>query len=243
MEQERIRYLLFDLDGTLTESGPGVMKGAQYALKAFGIDEQDPEKLRLFVGPPLWENFIERYGMNEEDAMEATRQFRVYYNEKGVFENAPYEGIHEMLGALAAQGFVLAVASSKPQNMVDLVLTHFSLASYFTIVVGGTDDGPLKTKEGVVKEVLRRLACRAEQKGMEETPSAEAVQAVQEASVMIGDRIYDVRGADAVGIRAIGVSWGYAPQGELEATDALAIAKDPAHLTELLLQWRTKETH
>ena len=221
----RYDYVLFDLDGTLTESGPGIMKGVQYALHTYGIDETDETKLRLFIGPPMIDSFMRFYGFDEADARKALLAYREYYNEKGVYENEPYPGIRDMLARIREAGIHMAVATSKPQNMVDIVLDHFDLRRYFELVVCGTDSGPLFTKTGVIAEVLKEFAQRDER----------TVQEVTARAVMVGDRKHDIEGAKNNGLRTIGVSWGYAPEGELAETGADVITDDANALAEKLL--------
>lgn len=221
----RYDYVLFDLDGTLTESGPGIMKGVQRALHTFGIDETDETKLRLFIGPPMIDSFMRFYGFDEAGARKALLAYREYYNEKGVYENEPYPGIRDMLARIREAGIHMAVATSKPQNMVDIVLDHFDLRRYFELVVCGTDSGPLFTKTGVIAEVLKEFAQRDER----------TVQEVTARAVMVGDRKHDIEGAKNNGLRTIGVSWGYAPEGELAETGADVITDDANALAEKLL--------
>ena len=221
----RYDYVLFDLDGTLTESGPGIMKGVQRALHTFGIDETDETKLRLFIGPPMIDSFMRFYGFDEADARKALLAYREYYNEKGVYENEPYPGIRDMLARIREAGIHTAVATSKPQNMVDIVLDHFDLRRYFELVVCGTDNGPLFTKTGVIAEVLKEFAQRDER----------TVQDVTARTVMVGDRKHDIEGAKNNGLRTIGVSWGYAPEGELAETGADVITDDANALADRLL--------
>ena len=222
----RYDYVLFDLDGTLTESGPGIMKGVRHALSAFGIDEADETKLRLFIGPPLVDSFMRFYGFDEADARKAVLEYRVYYNDKGVYENEPYPGVREMLTRLREAGMHMAVATSKPQNMVDIVLDHFDLRRYFELVICGTDSGPLFTKTGVVAEVLKEFAQRDER----------TVREVTARAVMVGDRKHDIEGAKNNDLQTIGVTWGYAPEGELAEAGADVIADDAETLADLLLK-------
>lgn len=220
-----LKYILFDLDGTLTESGPGIMAGVRYALRTVGVEEADEEKLSLFVGPPLERSFSELYGFDDGTIKNLIASYREYYNDKGVFENAPYEGVDDALKELRAAGYLLAVASAKPQDMVDKVLEHFDLERYFSEIVGTTPDTPLTTKERVIAEALRRIA---------KARGVESADEIKPDCVMIGDRKDDIAGADKNGLRAVGVRWGYAPKGELEATSAIAIVNDPKDLTTFL---------
>lgn len=219
-----VKYILFDLDGTLTESGRGVINGAKHALKRFGITPPADEELAVFIGPPLKESFMRFYGMDEEKAMEAVEAYREYYHATGVYENALYPGVTALLQALCEEGFLLAVSSSKAQNMVEVVLDHFSIREFFSLVVGGADAGALYTKAGVIAETLRLFAER----------DARTLEEVRECAIMVGDRKHDIEGAKENGLRSIGVSWGYAPEGELQEAGADFIISDTEELIALM---------
>lgn len=197
-----LKYVLFDLDGTLTDSGLGITKAAQYALKDQGIDEPDLSKLWFFVGPPLNVTFMERYGMDEQHMLKAVAKFREYYNPIGVFENKPYEGVEEMLKACHEAGLKIAIASSKPEVMVYKVLNHFKLTSYFDVIVGSELDGRRTDKNEVVEEALRKLMANADE------------------TAMIGDRCYDMVGAVNHDLMALGVTYGYGTYLELKNAGA-----------------------
>ena len=143
--------ILFDLDGTLTDSAPGITRCVQYALRHFGIDEPDLKKLECFVGPPLKEMFMEYAGFSESQAEEAVAKYRERYTEKGIFENGVYEGIPELLQLCRDRGRVLGVASSKPQVFVEQILEHFDLRQYFEVVVGAELDGTRTDKAEVIE--------------------------------------------------------------------------------------------
>ena len=215
-----MKYLLFDLDGTLTESGPGIMNGVKYALAHMGIREESEQNLMRFIGPPLTDSFTRFYGMSKEDADLALDAYREYYNKTGVYENAPYPGVLEMLRALHERNLQMALATSKPGNMVRVVLDYFSISGYFPVCVCGEDEGPLYTKSGVIAETIRRFAARD---GLSE-------DAVRHTAVMIGDRKHDIEGAKSNGLFSIGVRWGYAPEGELEEAGADRIVETPDEL-------------
>ncbi len=216
----KYKYILFDLDGTITESGPGIMNAAKYALKHFGIEETDLDKLRLFVGPPLDESFMNRYGFNKEKALEAIAKFREYYNVTGIFENSVYEGMPELLDNLKKSGHKIAIASSKPQVMVHRVLEHFNIKNYFDVIVGCELDGRRSQKEEVIEEVLSQL-------GFKKDDSIADM-------VMVGDRCYDVTGAKEFNLPCIGVLYGYGTKKELEEAGAVATAATVTDLKKLL---------
>lgn len=218
----KFQYLLFDLDGTLTDPKEGICTSVQYALRSFGIDEPDLDKLTPFIGPPLKDSFMEIYGFDEKQAEEAIGKYREWFRPTGIFQNAIYPGIREMLEKLKGQGKVLAVASSKPQVFVERILRHFEIYDYFTVIVGSELDGRRGTKEEVVEEALRQLAEAGEEdkralKG--EGPKKQAGMPAQQMAqtAMIGDRKFDVSGGKEHGLVTVGVTFGYAPEGELEA--------------------------
>lgn len=217
------QYCLFDLDGTLTDSQEGITKSVQYALKAFGIEEPDLKKLTPFLGPPLQNSFMEIYGFSQEDAAKAVALYRERFAPIGIFENSVYPGISDMLENLKEKGVLLAVASSKPECYVRQILAHFDVEKYFDVVVGSELDGRRSQKEEVVEEALKRLGIL--------TISVDKRKA---ACAMIGDRKFDLQGAKAHFFTGVGVSYGYAPAGELEEEGADYIAGTVGELAQYL---------
>ncbi len=217
------QYCLFDLDGTLTDSQEGITKSVQYALKAFGIEEPDLKKLTPFLGPPLQNSFMEIYGFSQEDAAKAIALYRERFAPIGIFENSVYPGIPDMLEKLKEKGVLLAVASSKPECYVRQILAHFDVEKYFDVVVGSELDGRRSQKEEVVEEALKRLEIL--------TISVDKRKA---ACAMIGDRKFDLQGAKAHFLTGVGVSYGYAPAGELEEEGADYIAGTVGELAQYL---------
>ncbi len=214
------RYLLFDLDGTLTDPKEGITKSVQYALAAFGVEEPDLDRLTCFIGPPLVDSFMEFYGFDREKARQAQAKYRERFAEKGIFENRVLPGIPELLRRLAGAGRVLALATSKPEVFAEKILERYGLAAYFTQTVGSGLDGSLGTKAEVIVEALRRLKLSPEEKRQ---------------VLMIGDRKHDIAGAKACGVASLGVRFGYAEEGELEAAGADFIAGTVEELGAFLL--------
>lgn len=214
----RWRYLLFDLDGTLTDPMLGITRSVQYALRRFGIEVDDLRTLCRFIGPPLKESFRDFYGMDDEQATRAVALTREYFAPRGIFENRLYEGIPELLTELQAAGCMLAMATSKPEPFARQIAEHFRLADRFTLIGGATMDGTRTAKRDVVRYVLGALDV--------EDPTA---------AVMIGDRRYDIEGAAAEGIASIGVLWGYGSREELAAAGAGQIVGTIPELRALLL--------
>ncbi|MBR6849461.1 MAG: HAD hydrolase-like protein [Lachnospiraceae bacterium] len=221
------RYILFDLDGTLTDPKEGICRSVQHALKKSGIDEPDIEKLTPFIGPPLRDSFREFYHMENAQIEKAVADYRERFSEVGWKENIPYAGIDKMLAHCRQHGAVLAVASSKPQEFVEKILKHFGLYKYFDVIVGSEPDGRRSKKEEVVKETLDRLYAKYGKRVPEEERRTQ--------TAMVGDRKFDIEGARSEGVDGIGVSYGYAEKGELARAGADAIAGNVAELEELLL--------
>ena len=219
-------YILFDLDGTLTDPKPGITRCVQYALHKFGIEEPDLDKLEPFIGPPLLDSFQEFYGFEEEKGQQAIVYYRERFRTVGLFENEVYPGIAQMLARLQEAGCHLAVASSKPEIFVKRSLEHFGLSSYFEVVVGSELDGRRARKEEVVEEALRQLLG-------EEALAQQSLRPIEDV-VMVGDRKFDIQGAKRFGIVSIGVRYGYAGQGELEEAGADRIAATVEELEEAL---------
>lgn len=214
------KYLLFDLDGTLTEPKEGITRCVQYALASMGIDEPDREKLVPFIGPPLKEMFMTSYQMDEDTAAKAVEKYRERFREKGIFENGIYPGIPEALERLKKAGKVMAVASSKPQPFVERILKHYHLDRFFSVVVGSELDGSRSDKQEVIQEVFRRFGLSDEEKKQ---------------VLMIGDRKYDVEGAKKMGVDCLGVTFGYAADGELEEAGADYIVDSAGQMASLIL--------
>lgn len=210
-------YILFDLDGTLTDPKEGITKCVQYALASVGIDEPDLDKLEPFIGPPLHESFMDFYGFDREKAMELVEKYRERFNDTGIFENNIYPGIADMLNVLKEAGCKISIASSKPTVLVERILDHFDIRKYFDSVVGSNLDGTRSKKEEVVEEALRQLEC------------------VKEKTAMVGDRKFDIEGARAFGLTGVGVSFGYAAENELQEAGADYIVDTVEELESLLL--------
>ena len=211
--------ILFDLDGTLTDSGPGIMNCVKYAFEKMNVTDYDPEILRTFIGPPLDYRFREVLGITEEEAKKAVATFRERYFVTGIWENSVYEGIPEILTLLKVSGKKLAVATSKPQVLADRVLERFELAEFFDVICGSKADGKKAEKTEILKEVL------------EKTGFSDRKEEV----VLIGDTKYDVLGANAIGIKCVGVTYGYGTCEELKESGAIKICKTPGELVYLAL--------
>ena len=209
-----MRTILFDLDGTLTDAGEGIINCAKLALEQLGLPVPGDAQMRAFVGPPLRDTF-QKFGVRAKDVEKAVQIYRSRYVPIGMFENHPYPGIQDMLAALKAEGHRLYVATSKPEEMAKAILSKFQLDTYFDLICGATMDASRDSKDKVIGYLLDQI-------GLSESP------------VMIGDTKYDILGAAVHQIPAIGVSWGYGSPEEMRDAGAAAIADSPAALLELL---------
>lgn len=214
----RYSYILFDLDGTLTDPKLGITKSVAYALDKMGIVNVDLESLRRFIGPPLQDSFMEYYGFSEEKSKKAVEYFREYFRENGIFENEIYDGIKKLLEDLKNRGLTLAVATSKPQVFAEKVLEYFEIKQYFTSIVGSELNGNRSKKAEVIQCVLDELRIIN-----------------KEEAIMIGDREHDIIGANTMGIDSIGVRFGYAEGDELERAGATYIVKTVSDLNKILI--------
>ena len=208
------KSILFDLDGTLTDSGEGIMNCAALALERLGIPIPPRDALRVFVGPPLHDTF-RQFGVPEDQVDEAIRIHRSRYVPIGKFENTPYPGIRELLEKLRAQGNRLYVATSKPEEMAVEVLEHFDLAHFFDHICGASLDRSRSAKDAVISYLLQLHGADGQM-------------------VMVGDTVFDVLGAVAHGIPAVGVAWGYGSVEEMKKAGAAAIAVTMDELLSIL---------
>lgn len=213
------QYILFDLDGTLTDSSEGITKSVQYALDKMGIHEPDLKPLERFIGPPLYDEFRRSYDFDDAEAKQAIDFYRERFGVVGWKENLLYDGIPELLKALTEAGKTLSTASSKPAFFVDKIVKYFNIEQYFTVVSGATLDGSIGTKTQVVQQALKRLN-------------------VQDRSqaVLIGDRLHDAEGARACGIDCIGVTFGFGSREELESAGANHVVDRVDELLPLLVR-------
>lgn len=194
----KFKYILFDLDGTLIESGKGIMNAVKYALKKYGIDETNEAVLRSFVGPPLNQQFAKCYGFSAEKSLEAVLVFREYYETKGILENEMYTGINKVLQQLKNQGKYLMVATSKPEKFAHNILAQHDLEKYFDFIGGSLTDGSRITKIQVLDYVLK-------------TNKIENTDEV----LMIGDTKFDILGAKNFDLKSMAVTYGYGTEKEL----------------------------
>lgn len=202
------KYILFDLDGTLTDSQEGILNSIEYMLEFYGIHPEDRSKLRPWLGPPLKDSLMKYYHFDEKTALEGVDKYREYFDRQGIFENKVYPGIESLLRKLTEQGHQLYVATSKPETAAVRIMEHFGLSRYFTYIGGATLDDSRTKKGAVIRYVLEMIG--ASDKGQ---------------VIMAGDRENDVMGAKENGIEVIGVLYGYGSREELAAAGADYIAE------------------
>jgi len=210
-----MKTILFDLDGTLTDSGEGIINCASLALERLGLPVPDRDAMGVFVGPPLRDSFL-RFGVKPEDVETAIEIYRSRYVPTGMFENTPYKGIQQVLATLRNAGHRLVLATAKPESMAVAIVEKFELAEYFELLCGASMDSSRDSKDKVIGYVLEKTGTDGQ-------------------IIMVGDTAYDVTGAAAHGIPTIGVSWGYGSVEDMRAAGAIAIADTPSQLLELLL--------
>ncbi len=205
------------MDGTLTDPAEGIVASFRSGFVAVGLDPADHEPLSRFIGPPLQETFAAA-GLAPDKVVEAIAGYRSFFATQGIFQNRVYDGIVEVLTGLQADGWLLGVATSKPEPFTERILDHFELTDYFDVVAGATMDGARRHKADVIAHALALTA-----------PLGQVRRAV-----MIGDRAVDISGAKAHGLASIGVTWGYGGIEELVAADPSALAAEPGELPDLL---------
>jgi phosphoglycolate phosphatase len=215
----RYKYILFDLDGTLTDPVIGITKSVAHALKKMKNIDVNPAELTNFIGPPLLDSFIEFHGFTENEAKHAIECYREYFKDEGIFENEIYVGIKDLLDELKAAGTIMAVATSKPTVFAERIIDYFAMNQYFKVVFGSHLDGGRTKKSEVIEAVLEALEIRDPKE-----------------VVMVGDRKHDIAGAKHVGIDSIGVEYGYGSFEELRSAGADYVVSDVSELRKLLLE-------
>ena len=211
-----MKIVLFDLDGTITDSSEGIVNSIKYALSRLGFPEEPTEKIKQFIGPPLQQTFKINYGIS--DYQNAVTIYREYYAEKGIYENRLYDGIVAVLDQLKNEGYTIGLATGKPTYYSHIILKHFKIDHYFNAVVGSNMNGTRGEKPEIIRDVLAELNYDKE---LHEV-------------VMIGDRKHDVHGAHHHQIKCIGVTYGYAEGNELIEAGAAHIVHHPSELLALL---------
>ena len=226
------KYLFFDLDGTITDSGEGIRKCVQYALASFGMVEEDVDKLNLFIGPPLEVSFKKVYGFDNEKAWEGVHKYRERYETDGWKENKLYEGFEEVLKAAKAAGKTCVLATSKPEVFALRIIEYFGLTSYFDVMTGADLEGKHVSKDKVITTSLNRLSDLIFKQTGEKPDMDELIAD----SIMIGDRENDIWGAHQNAMESCGVRYGFAKPDELEDEGADYIVDTVAELAKFVAE-------
>lgn len=217
--KDKFDLILFDVDGTLTDSGEGITKSVQYTLEKYGIIEPNLDNLRKFIGPPLIDSFEKYYGFSKEQAVEARNIFNERYQPIGWMENHPYEGIEDVLEKLQKAGIMMGVATSKPEGVANKVLEYFDLKKYFSVFCAAPNNGLNGEKPGRIRAAIEE---------------AKAIGCEAKNVIMVGDTRFDVLGAHECKIPCVGVTWGFAAEGEFEACDTEYVVDTMEELLEIL---------
>ena len=215
----KYQTILFDLDGTITNPAEGITTSVAYALDFYGNKYESKKQLELFIGPPLREQFMEYCGVDREKGEEYVKKYREYYSVKGIYQNEVYEGIDTMLSSLKKAGKRIVLATSKPEEFAKIILDHFDLSKYFDFVAGALMSNARTNKADVIRYALESI-------GNVDINS----------TVMVGDRLHDVEGASELGIKTVGVTFGFGSRKELCDAGAFMIADTVSELSDILMQ-------
>ena len=215
--ENKYSYVLFDLDGTVTDPEEGITKSVQYALQHFSIEVQERRELYKFIGPPLKDSFMEFYGFTEQQAGEALLKYRERFEVTGWRENVVYDGMEKLLRHLRSRGKRIMLATSKPEVFAEQILVYFGLRDYFDFVGGASLDGRRNYKADVIRYVLDANGISNREK-----------------TVMVGDRKFDILGAKEFGLETVGVLYGYGDREELTTAGADHLVESVAELEVLL---------
>ena len=214
-----VDIVLIDLDGTISDSSPGMLTGFRKVFDRFDMEQPSDESIRRHFGPPLAVTWREVYGMTDEQIVVGLEVYREYYHDVGMFENNLYDGIPDLIKDLHAEGVTLSTATSKPEFSASRIIEHFGLREYFTFIGAADLAGTRDDKSAVIAHTLENLQASSQTHSI----------------VMMGDRRHDVEGAREHGIDTIGVLWGYGTAEELSTAGAIALAERPYDAGDLLL--------
>jgi len=217
MNKKNYSIILFDLDGTITDSGEGVTNSVMYALGKYGIEVENRAELYRFIGPPLIDSFMNYYGFDHEKAVEAVSYYREYYQKTGIWENTVYEGIPELLKKMNDCGKRVLVATSKPEHFARLILEKHDIAKYFEFIAGASMDESRSQKDEVIQYALE--SCNI-------TRMSDVV--------MVGDTKFDIIGANKFGMDSVGVLFGYGTEEELKKEGATYICENAEEIWNIL---------
>ncbi|HBR05342.1 MAG TPA: phosphoglycolate phosphatase [Lachnospiraceae bacterium] len=223
-KEKKYKLIMFDLDGTINDSGEGIIESVQYALDHFGLKNEPVEKLRKFVGPSLVDSFTNFYHMSEEDVKKAVALYREVYESGNLFHLTVYEGMKELLKALNEKGNIkTSVVTSKPYKFAVPILEKFQIKDYFSYIIGTDVKDPSSDKSRLIDRAIEEA-----RGGLADLEKSEAI--------MIGDTHFDIEGAKKSEVASIGVSYGYGTREELERAGADIVVDSVSELSELLLE-------
>ncbi len=217
----KYKYILFDLDGTITEPFLGISNGIKYALNKFDIKMEDNETLRKFIGPPLRDSFREYCGFTNMQAEDATKYYREYYSVKGLEENEIMPGMDNVIKQLYDEGYKLYLATSKPEKFAKIILENLGLLEYFDIAAGASFDGTREKKEQVIEYLLEQIKEKYDDFSIEQ-------------AIMVGDRHFDIYGAKYFNMDSIGVTFGYGDYDELKNAGASYVVEEAMGIVDVV---------
>lgn len=212
----KFKYILFDFDGTLTDSSEGIFKSLTYAFESYGHGTPPQELLKKFIGPPLYHSFTVYCGFDDKHAWEMTDKYRERYRKIGYLESRLYDGIAETLKDLKEQGYILATASSKPLHFVDQICENLKIKSYFDFLGGTEFDNTSESKATVILNAMKNIG------------------AVPEETLMVGDTKFDIEGAHQVGIPCCAVLYGFGTREDFEEYNAEYIVETPKEIFDIV---------
>ncbi len=215
-----MKYIIFDLDGTLSDSREGIINAYLYAFSKCHIEISDEMDLLSFIGPPIMKSFVDTMGMSYEEATICNRWFQDYYSTSGLYENVVYDGIRELLRSLKNQHCVLGVATSKPEAFAREILDYFQLSKYFNVIKGATMDDSLSKKVDILQLAIAE--------GKEKYPHISRI-------VMVGDRLHDMEAAKELGVEGIGVTYGFGSFEELKDAGATYICNTAQEVENIII--------
>lgn len=212
-------YVIFDFDGTVVDTGEGILKSLQYSFREMGRDVPFSDDLKKFIGPPIHYSYTTYYGVSEEDVGEYIKKYRERYRAKGIYECALYKGFPEILDYLHEKGVKVGIASSKPESLIYDVANYLGITEKFDAIVGvQIDDSNHSSKTGLVLESMKKLNAEDKKKVL-----------------MVGDRCYDIDGASGAEVDSCGVLWGYGSKEEFREHNATYIVSDTEELLKKVL--------
>lgn len=211
-------YVIFDFDGTVVDTGEGILRSLQYSFEQMGREVPDMSDLKKFIGPPVYYSFTHFYGVSDEDVSEYIRKYRERYKREGIYESKLYDGMKDLLLELKSRGVKLGIASSKPEHLIYSVADFLEITNMFDAIVGvKVDDSNHSSKAGLVLEAMKKLGAEKKEKVM-----------------MVGDRCFDIDGASGAGVVSCGALWGYGNKDEFVEHHADFIAEKPSDILKMM---------